>query len=186
LFTIIQSSIAADSASAVMQLAIPEYTNIQPITSPVLTANITDRTGNLYAPLFAKFKVTTNVPKKTLYLKANAVTNAGYEEAMFSQDGKVYIAFANIKDIPTSSSLYNCKTNALPKDSPGVVAYPVLSVTGAETEYNAGKNKYELTLKNGITFINVHVGSHVLRTTFASNDHKGFYQAVLSLTETDT
>lgn len=180
------SSVAADSATAVMNLIMPEYTNIQPVTSPVLTANITDRTGNLYAPLSAKFKVTTNATKKTLYLKANTVTDAGFEDAMFTQNGRVYIAFSNIKETPSSSALFNCKTNAQPKDSPGVVAYPVLSVSGAENEYIESKNKYELSLTNGVTYINVNVGSHVLRTTFASNDHKGFYQAVLSLTETDT
>lgn len=186
IFLTVLTVTAADSATAVMQLVMPEYTKIEPVTSPVLTANITDRTGNLYTPLYAKFKVTTNVVEKTLYLKANAVTDAGYEDAMFTQDGRVYIAFTNISEAPSSASLFNCKTNALPKDSPGVVAYPVISVTGAHSEYNTANNKYELTVKNGITNINVNVGSHVLRSSFASNDHKGFYQAVLSLTETDT
>ena len=185
LFTTL-ASLASDSATMVMQLTIPEYTKIEPVTSPVLTANITDRTGNLYSPLYARFKITTNVPSKTLYLKANVVTDAGYEDAMFTQNGRVYIAFTNIGEMPTSGALLNCKTTSVPKDSPGVVAYPVTAISGAPCEYNHEKNKYELTVNNGVTNINVNVGSHVLRTSFAPNDHKGFYQAVLSLTEADT
>lgn len=177
---------AADSATAVMSLVMPDFTKIEPITSPVLTANVTDRTGNMYAPMHARFKITSNTPiTKSLYLKANVVTEAGYEESMFAQDGQVYIAFANIEKIPSSTSLFNCKTGALPKDSPNVVAYPVISISGAEHEYLYDKNKYELFIKNGITNINVHVGSRVLKNSFASNDSRGFYQAVLSLTEAD-
>lgn len=184
-FTVLMSA-AADRASANLQFVIPDFTKIIPVTSPVLTANITDRTGNLYAPLHAKFKVITNTPeKKTLYLKANAITDAGYEDAMFTYNGQVYIAFTNIEKQASSASLQNCKTNSLPKDSPGVVAYPVISISGADSTYLNDRNKYELEVKNGSTFINVHVGSRVLSNSFASNDPKGFYQAVLSLTETD-
>lgn len=182
------SSVFADNhnARADFSITIPKYVKVEPVTSPVLTANITDRTGNLYAPLYAKFKVISNSAEKTsLYLSANTITQGGYENAMFEQNGSVYIAFSNLAHPPKSQSLYNCKIGSLPKDSPGVVAYPVISVDGAESKYLRGKNKYEVTAQNGTSFVTVNVGQHVLRNSFASNDPKGFYQAVLSLTEID-
>lgn len=173
-------------ASAEFSFQIPQYLRIEPMTSPVLVANITDRTGNLAVPLSSGFKVVTNSPDaKTLYLKANTVTQGGYEEAMFERGGVVYIAFANLAKIPKSSSLANCKLGANSTDSPGVVAYPVTSVSGAKSKFNKSKNKYEVTVENGTTYVNINIGSNVLRTSFASNDPKGFYQAVLSLTEAD-
>ena len=181
------ASFAANStADANWQFVLPEYTHISPVTSPVLTAHVTDRTGNLYTPLHARFKVVTNaVENKQLYLNAKVVTDGGYEDAMFMQGGQVYVAFANLSKLPTSSSLLNCKLGAAPKDSPGVVAYPVTSVNGAENKYLEGKNRYEVTVKNGTTLIDINIGSNVLKTSFASNDQRGFYQAVLSLTEAD-
>ena len=170
----------------VLSFTIGPFTRIAPVTSPVLTANITDRTGNLHAPMVTKFRVITNAnDTKTLYLKANTVTTAGYEEAMFAQGGQVYIAFANLAKQPSSSALANCKMGGIPKDSPGVVAYPVVAIRGAEHKYDGSKNKYEVYVENGKTDIDVIVGSHVLRNSFASNDPRGFYQAVLSLTEAD-
>lgn len=179
-------SFAENTASMDFSVTVPSYVQIQSVTSPVLVANITDRTGNLYAPLSSKFKVITNSKNtKTLYLKANTVTDNGYEEAMFEQGGRVYIAFANLAKTPKSQALANCKMGALPKDSPGIVAYPVNSILGAEHKYVNSKNKYEVYVNNGTTFITVNVGSNVLKNSFASNDPKGFYQAVLSLTEAD-
>lgn len=175
-----------NAASAEFSFNIPEYVRIEPMTSPVLVANITDRTGNLAAPLSSGFKVVTNSAEaKTLYLKANTVTQGGYEEAMFERGGVVYIAFANLAKIPKSSSLAKCKAGADAQDSPGVVAYPVTSVSGAKSKFNKNKNKYEVTVENGTTYVTVNIGSSVLRTSFAANDPKGFYQAVLSLTEAD-
>ena len=162
------------------------YTRITPVTSPVLLANITDKTGNLHSPLVSKFKVITNSSEeKTLYLKANVVTDLGYEEAMFEQGGTVYIAFAYLSRLPKSTSLANCKNGADPKDSPGVVAYPVISVLGAKNTYIKGKNKYEVYVENGTSYITVNVGSNVNKNSFGANDPKGFYQAILSLTEAD-
>ncbi len=176
----------AESASMDFNITMPGYVYITPVTSPVLVANITDRTGNLYAPLSSKFKVVTNSKDtKTLYLKANTVTEGGYEEAMFEQGGRVYIAFANLAKIPKSQALANCKMGKQAKESPGVVAYPINSIIGADTKYISSKNKYEVYVNNGTTFVTVNVGSNVLSTSFASNDPKGFYQAVLSLTEAD-
>ncbi len=173
-------------ATADFQVTIPEYTKIEPITSPVLTANITNRTGNLYTPLNAGFRVTTNAAdKKIFYLSANTTTEAGYENAMFSQGGQVYIAFANLSKTPSSFALANCKNGSLPKDSPGVVAYPVISLSGAEYKYLQDDNKYELSIGNGITNVAIHVGSNVLKSSFAGNDPKGFYQAIISMTEAD-
>ena len=180
------NEVSPSNMSTTLNVTIPAFTRITPITSPVLTANITNRTGNLYAPLHTTFRVITNSEKQlTLYLKANVVTDTGYEEAMFMQGGQVYIAFANLAKLPTSSALANCKLGGMPKDSPGVVAYPVTNIHGAEHKYLPGKNKYEVYVKNGKTDVTVNVGSNVLRSSFASNDPRGFYQAVLSLTEAD-
>ena len=60
----------AKEASMDFELEFPEFLRIQTVTSPVLIANITDKTGNLYAPLSSRFKVISNSSKtKTLYLK---------------------------------------------------------------------------------------------------------------------
>ena len=167
-------------------ITVPHIMNITPVTSPVLTANITNRTGNLNAPMSTRFRVATNASQKqTLYLQANTNTQGGYESAMFEQGGQVYIAFASLNKIPTSQSLANCKIGSMPKDSPGVVAYPVISVYGAEHRFIPGKNKYEVYIDNGITDITVNVGANVLRNSYSGNDPRGFYQAILSLTEAD-
>jgi len=177
---------ASDMATADLQFVLPSYTKISPVTSPVLTAHITDRTGNMYAPMMCRFRVLTNAPdRQTLYLKANTLTEGGYEESMFIQGGQVYIAFANLTRIPTSQALANCKMGSLPEESPGVVAYPVTSVVGAQNRFIPGKNKYEVYVDKGVTDVTVNVGSNVLRTSFGKNDPKGYYQAVLSLTDTD-
>lgn len=175
-----------NSASAVFNVTIPRFVKVEAISSPVLTANITDRTGNLYTPLSTTFKVISNSAEKTtLYLKANTVTDGGFEEAMFEQGGRVYIAFANLANKPKSQALANCKMGALPKASPGVVAYPVTSISGTKSRYLQGQGKYEVYAENGTTLVTVNVGSNVLKSSFAGNDPKGFYQAVLSLTEAD-
>lgn len=177
---------ANENAQAVLTFTLPEYTHIKPITSPVLTANITDRTGNLYAPLHTTFRVITNSAEtKTLYLQANINTQGGYESAMFEQGGRVYVAFGSLRKIPTSQSLANCKIGSMPKDSPGVVAYPVENIYGADHKFIRGKNKYEVYVNNGTTDITVNIGSNVLQNSFAANDPRGFYQAILSLTEAD-
>lgn len=175
------------SASSEISFTIQPYTLISPVTSPVLTAHITDKTGDLHSPLSTTFRVITNSPEdKNLYLKANVLTQNGYEEAMFEQGGQVYIAFANLRRMPTGSALTNCKIGAAPNDSPGVVAYPVTSITGVETKkYLSGENKYELSIKSGTSFVTVNVGTTVLKSSFGGNDPRGFYQAVLSLTEAD-
>ena len=174
------------SMSTQLSFGIPNFTRIYPVTSPVLTANITDRTGNLHTPLSSTFRVITNSDKtQALFLKASVNTDAGLENAMFEQGGRVYIAFANLAKIPASSSLANCKLGGIPKDSPGIVAYPVLQVRGADNKYIPSKEKYEVYVDNGKTDVTVDVGSNVLRSSFASNDPRGFYQAILSLTEAD-
>ena len=45
--------------------------------------------------------------------------------------------------------------------------------------------KYEMDINKGITYIDVNIGSNVLKTSFAANDRRGCYQAILSLTESD-
>ena len=188
LFVTAISCFAVETHSIVngFTIVVPEYMNIRPLTSPVLTANLTDRTGNLHAPLSTTFRVSTNTTQtKTLYLQANVTTQGGYESSMFEQGGQVYVAFANLVKIPTSTALSNCKNGSMPDDSPGVVAYPVTSVYGAENRFVRGKEKYEVLINNGVTDVTINIGSNVLRNSYASNDPRGFYQAVLSLTEAD-
>lgn len=187
-FVLSTSIVFAEARQASMDIAVhlPAYLKIQPVMSPVLTANITNRSGNLNVPLISRFKVITNAAEEqTLYLQAHTVTQGGYESAMFIQGGQVYIAFANLTKLPTSQSLANCKMGARPEDSPRVVAYPITSIDGANTRFVPEKEKYEVYVGNGETYVTVNVGSHVLRNSFASNDPKGFYQSVLSLTEVD-
>ena len=134
----ISSATAATSQTAAMEFAVtlPEYFRIQTITSPVLIANITDRTGNLYTPLQSCFRVISNLGySKKLYLSATTPTTAGLEPAMFEKGGRVYVAFANLEKVPESQSLANCKLGADSKSSPGIVAYPVSSVIGGKPKY---------------------------------------------------
>ena len=173
-------------ASANFSVTVPEYFRIQTVTSPVLIANITDRTGNLYTPLQSCFRVISNLEHaKKLYLSANTPTTAGMEPAMFERGGRVYVAFANLEKVPESQSLANCKIGADPKASPGIVAYPVASVIGGRPKYLRGRGKYELYAPNGITDITVNIDTSVLRSSFAENDPNGFYQTTLELTEAD-
>lgn len=174
------------SQTTELSFTIPTYTKIYAVTSPVLTANITNRTGNLNAPLSTRFRVITNTPRtQTLYLQAHVNTQDGYESAMFEQGGQVYVAFTSLKKMPTSTALNNCKIGSMPQDSPGVVAYPVTSVYGAKNKFVSGRNKYEIYIDEGKTDIVVNIGANVLRNSFAANDPRGYYQAVLSLTEAD-
>jgi hypothetical protein len=189
LFCLSLSNVFAQSSVATSDLSVnlPDYVSIRPITSPVLTVHITDRTGNLYVPIGTQFKVVSNSPDtKKLYLKATVRTESGYESAMFQQNGRVYVAFASLKKIPTSQSLSNCKIGVAPEDSPGIVAYPVTSVNGGKnTKYINGGDKYEIQVGNGTSYINVNMGQQVLYSSFSKNDPKGCYQAILSLTDTD-
>ena len=174
------------SASAEFSVNISPYMQIDSITSPVLMANITDDTGNLYAPLQTKFRVISNQREtQTLYLKANTTTEGGIENAMFEYGGRVYIAFASVTKQPRHSALVNCKMGTHPNESPGVVAYPITSIIGAKHKYKSGKACYEVEIENGTSFVTVNVGSYVLQNSFDKNDPKGFYQATLSLTEAD-
>lgn len=177
---------AGNTASSDFSITLPAFVKVESISSPVLVANITDRTGNLRAPLSSTFRVISNgAETKTLYLNAHTVTQGGYEPAMFEQGGRVYIAFANLAKMPQSQALANCKIGGMPKDSPGIVAFPVDTISGAKYKYLNSKNKYEVYAENGTTYVTVHIGQNVLRSSFAANDPRGFYQAVLSLTEAD-
>lgn len=176
----------SNRASIDFTINLPSYTCITPVTSPILTAFITDKTGNLQEPLVSRFKVISNSGEPTqLYLNANVVTQAGYEQAMFEQGGMVYIAFARVSSLPSSSALNNCKYGAGPDSSPGVVAYPITSIQGGEHKYVPSKHKYEVVVPSGESYVTVNVGSNVNRMSFGSNDPRGYYQAILSLTEAD-
>ena len=185
-FLFILPTFAANTASQELSLNFNEYIDIKTLTSDVLVANITDKTGNLYTPLSSKFRVISNCSEqKTLYLKAESLTESGKESAMFSIGDRVFIAFANVNKPPKNEALINCKMLTDSKYSPGVVAYPVTSIIGAKNEYMGAKGKYKIFIGNGTTDITVNVGSHVLKNSFDSNDAMGFYQATLSLTEFD-
>jgi len=178
--------VRAESASLNFSVELPGYFQISNLTSPVLNAHITDKTGTLYSPLYSKFRVISNISdEKTIYLKAITTTENGVEEAMFDQNGRVYIAFSNIISKPKSDALANCKYGSNPNASPGVVAYPVSSIVGVKHRYLRGRGKYEIYINNGITDISVNIGTHVLKNSFGENDPKGFYQATLLLTEAD-
>ena len=183
--TCIQGAFAKE-AKMDFEIVLPEYLRIETVTSAVVTASITDKTGNMHAPISSRFKVISNSSEpKTLYLKSNSITKGGFEESMFEYGGQVYIAFTNVSSKPTSEALVNCKMGTHPKYSPGVVAYPITSIIGAKTEYMQGKGKYKVFINNGITNILVNIGSHVLRNSFDKHDPRGFYQATLSLTESE-
>lgn len=176
----------AQEARMDFEVFLPEILKIETVTSAVLTANITDKTGNLYAPISSRFKVISNCNEtKTLYLKSNSITENGNEESMFEMGGQVYVAFTNVSEKPRSEALANCKMGTHPKYSPGVVAYPITSIIGAKTQYMHGQGKYKVYINNGKTDILVNIGSHVLRNSFDKNDPHGFYQATLSLTESE-
>lgn len=180
------SKVIAEEARMDFVINVPEYLQIQTITSPVLTANITDDTGNLYTTLSSRFRVISNAREtKTLYLNAKAITENGYEDSLFNYGSRVYVAFANVAKKPTSQSLANCKLASRPQESPGVVAYPINSILGAKSMYLPAKQRYEVYVDNGKTDITVNIGSNVLKKSFASNDPKGFYQATLFLTESE-
>ena len=169
-----------------MQLTLPAFLNIKPLTSTVLKANIMDDTGNLQKPMYAKFRVISNTRNTKLYLRGKVMTDKGYKSALFKNGSQVYLAFGNVEEKPSAKALLDCKNGGLPEVSPGVVAYPVTSVRGAKkTTYVFSKCRYELFVDNGTTDITINVGSKVLQSTFAPNDPKGQYQAILSLTEAD-
>lgn len=185
LFLGIQNAFAKE-ASMDFCIEFPEFLKIETVTSAILTANITDKTGNLYAPLSSRFKVVSNCREtRTLYLKSNSITENGSEESMFEMGGQVYVAFTNVSTKPRSEALANCKMGTHPKYSPGVVAYPITSIIGAKTQYQHGQGRYKVFINNGKTDILVNVGSNVLKNSFDKNDPRGFYQATLSLTESD-
>ena len=174
------------SASIEMSFEIARYMQIDTVTNAVLTANVTDDTGNLYAPLQSRFRVISNsAEQQTLYLKAKTITENGFENAIFEYGGRKYIAFAHVEKKPTGDALANCKLGIGPKSSPGIVAYPITSILGTKYKYRRGEGKYEIYVNNGTTDIAVNVGSQVLKNSFDKNDPKGFYQATLSLTEAD-
>ena len=118
-------------------------------------------------------------------MKSEAITENGNEESMFKMGGRVYVGFTNLSKKPTSEALANCKMGTHPKYSPGVVAYPVTSILGAKSQFDRGLNKYKVFVENGTTDVIVNIGSNVLRNSFDSNDPRGFYQATLSLTESE-
>ena len=60
---------ASNSVTTDLSFNLAEYIKIESVTSPVLVANITDNTGNLYQPISSKFKVITNTYRpKYIYL----------------------------------------------------------------------------------------------------------------------
>ena len=135
-----------------------------------------------YTLFFCKFQLFINNLLKYFLLYAIIYSSFGISITAWWY---TKIAFTNVNKKPTSTDLANCKMGTDPKYSPGVVAYPVTSIMGAKNEYQRGQGKYKIYINNGTTDISVNVGSHVLRNSFDSNDPQGFYQATLSLTESE-
>ena len=78
---------AQNQINTEFQIHIPKFLSIKPITSPVLYANITNRTGNLYSPLSATFRVVTNTQElETLYLSGKVDTLSGKEDGFFEME----------------------------------------------------------------------------------------------------
>lgn len=174
---------AQNTITSEFTIQIPQFLSIQPMTSPVLIAHIHNNTGNLYSLLSTKFRVVTNCKEKKLYLNAVVHTESGEENALFSRGGQVFMAFGNMQELPTTEALLGCKRD---NESKGVVAYPVLYVSGADNKFIPSEEKYEIYLRNnGTYFIDITVGTNVLKSSFDSKDKKGFYQAIVSLTEAD-
>lgn len=175
---------AQNQISTEFQIHIPKFLSIKPVTSPVLYANITNRTGNLYSPLSTTFRVVTNTPtSETLYLSGKVDTLSGREEGFFEFGGQVYLAFTYASGMVEHSDLVRCKYGE--KESKGVVAYPVLYVNGADSKFIPSKSKYEITIKNGVHDITLYIGSNVLRNSFDPSDKNGLYKAEITLTESD-
>ena len=61
---------------------------------------------------------------------------------------------------------------------------PTLSANSSHEVVETTTN-YGFNVLNGTTDITVNIGSHVLKNSFDSNDPMGFYQATLSLTESE-
>lgn len=186
LFILTITTVNAEQAQVNFQITLPSYFKIEAVSDTILTANITDDTGNLYSPLQSKFKVISNSNEtKTIYLKADSITEDGLEPSMFQMGGRVYIAFTNVTHRPKRNALINCKMGYSAEHTAGVVAYPVNSISGAKYQYQRGLEKYKIFIENGITNLVVNIGTHVQMNSFGKNDPKGFYQATLSLTESD-
>ena len=84
LFFITNTAVLAEQASVDFSITLPEYIQIQTVTNAVLIANITDRTGNLFAPITSRFRVISNSDKtKTLYLKYD-LTNVDLHENVYN------------------------------------------------------------------------------------------------------
>ena len=175
---------AQNQINTEFQIHIPKFLSIKPITSPVLYANITNRTGNLYSPLSATFRVVTNTQElETLYLSGKVDTLSGKEDGFFELGGQVYLAFTYVSGMVEHSDLVRCKIGE--KESKGVVAYPVLYVNGADSKFIPSKDKYEINVGNGVHNITVYIGSNVLWSSFDLLDKNGLYKAEITLTEAD-
>ena len=164
---------ANDTATVTMSFTIPPYTNITPMTNTVLTANVVnDRVIN---PLHVRYRVVTNMEEVPLYLTTKSLVDGGYEYSMFNQGGQVYIALTSIGN----ASLQNLTEAKCNLRSNNVLVLPVTSITGAE--YRFVRDKYELYIKNGTHFIDLHIGLFPP----IGGTKNGIYQATVYLTETE-
>jgi hypothetical protein len=154
------------------QINIPAYTNIQPLTSTVLTANL--RQDCVINPLPVKYRVVTNLSETKLYLTSKSAVSGGYEYSMFEYGGKQYIALTLIDSQASLQNLTKAKSSL---KAPKVLVLPVLSIQGAEVSFKG--NKYELNIKNGINYIDINIG--LIPPVGGNKD--GIYQATIYLTE---
>ena len=166
----------AVSNSAMLELSftIPSYLRIEPLTSTVLTANL--RNDYVLNPLYVRYKVISNIPETTLYLTSKSLVDGSYEHSMFAHGGSTYIVFTSVDGRASLQNLTEAKYNLKALNT---LVLPILSVTGAEHKFL--HDKYELYIKNGSHYIDVHIGlSPVVR-----GNKNGMYQATIYLTKSE-
>ena len=165
---------ATNTITTNFQVSVPEYTNIQSLTSTILTANL--RQDYVMNPLSVRYRVTTNLPETKLYLTSKSITDGGYEYSMFECGGRQYIALTSVS---SRASLQNLTEAKSALKAPNVLVLPILNIHGTEASFKS--SKYELNVKNGTNYINVNVG---LNPPIRGNKD-GIYQATIYLTETE-
>lgn len=182
IFNIIPS-FADTQCSTQMSVTIPKFINIIPITSNTININIRNNNGILDMNPYCEWRVISNNPNTILNLRAESITNDGVSNSMFMIGNTVYLAFTNILNKPSELSLNNCK-NGL-NNNPNIVAYPIISIHGAEYKYNKSVDKYKILMNNEDINIKLNIGTIPLSTSWDKGDKKGIYQTTLYLTEGD-
>ena len=119
------------------------------------------------------------------------------------------LAVQSVDNLPQDIASFDGAA-ALPLSSLKVAINPIQDLHGYDSPWvgGSGRNLFDMSVwqgtaasglsfavdedfvtingtKSGATYVTVNVGSNVNKTSTGSNDPKGFYQAILSLTEAD-